>query len=100
MDKELIVSAKMYPSDCHHGYTIRRTDGFVIADVMPIDEDGIEGRAYANCFAAAPGHDKLLEQLRVEMNVVACSGEGRGVDWFERRIRRIDKQLAKARGES
>jgi len=101
MDKELIVSAKMYPSDCHHGYTIRRTDGFVIADVMPIDEDGIEGRAYANCFATAVEMREALKRVLPWFTLLDSSGmTDIQVADMDSDVETAERILAKAQGES
>jgi hypothetical protein len=37
----------------------------------------------------------LLRQIVQEMQTVVCSGEGRDVAWFERRIKRIERELSK-----
>jgi len=42
---------------------------------------------------------KMLERIANECQVVVSSGEGRGVEWFEKRVARIQKKLARARGE-
>jgi len=49
--------------------------------------------------AAAPGMYSLLERLAGEMQVADSMGGKIGQRWLERRIKRINKQLAEARGD-
>lgn len=63
-----------------------------------LDAEGAE--ANAHLIAAAPEMYAFLEQLANEFQVVSCSDSARTGEWFDKRIRRIERKLAKARGES
>lgn len=54
-------NAKLSASENHRGFTIRSDAGWVLADVIPVDEGGVEGKANARLIAAAPD---LLEAVR------------------------------------
>ena len=77
-----IVCEKLSGSENHKGYTIRTNDGWAIASVNPLDEDGVGGLANANrivnCVQACAGMAdpvKAIVALRAE-----CDG------WRERQI--------------
>ncbi len=63
------VQARLTPSENHRGYGIYSANGWRIADVMPIDEDGIQGEANAHLMKAAPELCDALEEV---------------IDWNER----------------
>jgi len=100
-----LACAGVYQSDKHNRKT--RKDEQAMADACLIaaafnaatemEELGCDGQASIETLKEM--YD-LLEQLTGEFQVVLSSGEGRGVEWFEKRIRRIEKKLAKARGET
>ena len=56
--------AKLSGSENHRGFKICGDDGWALADIQPVDEDGIEGRANANLIAAAPELYEALVKLR------------------------------------
>lgn len=76
-------------SENHHGFKICGNDGWALAEVMPVDEDGIEGKANAHLIAAAP---ELYEALETCLLYGAMTGD----DWA---IFKAETALAKARGE-
>lgn len=47
-------NAKLSASENHRGFTIRAEAGWVLADVIPVDEGGVEGKANARLIASAP----------------------------------------------
>ena len=56
------VVTRLSGSENHRGYGIwTSTQGFYLAEVIPVDTNGIEGWANANLIAAAP---ELLEALK------------------------------------
>jgi hypothetical protein len=57
--------AKLSGSENHRGYRVYGpgADGWTLAEVIPVDEDGIEGGANARLIAAAPAMRELLEQF-------------------------------------
>ena len=67
-----IYQAKLTASENHKGFTVYAKSGTVpdgtgdlwIADVSPIDEDGIEGEAVAALFAAAPTQNNTLKLIQ------------------------------------
>lgn len=58
---EWLLSAKLSGSENHKGFRLHDENGYWIADVMPRDEDGVEGKANGMLLAYAP---ELLAELR------------------------------------
>ena len=59
-----------------------------------------EKNANARLIVDAPGMYKLLESLANEMQATDSMGGDIGQAWLEKRIKRIHRRLAKARGEA
>lgn len=59
----LSAIARLTGSENHKGFDILHANGYVVAYVIPIDEDGIEGGKLARQFAAAPEMHEALEGL-------------------------------------
>ena len=83
------------PSENHRGYRIRNSQGYSIADVMPIDTDGIEGAANARLISAAP---ELLEALKLCAGVVA--GETLHKEALIQALMKSRAAIAKAEGDA
>jgi hypothetical protein len=56
-------SARLSASENHHGFRIFGPDRWSLADVQPVDSDGIEGESNARLIAAAPALLDALERL-------------------------------------
>lgn len=88
-----VTYPRLSGSENHRGYIVRGNDKFIVADVVPRDQDGIVGGANARLIAAAP---ELLEAL------TAICDELLGDDEFSaKQIARHAgrKAIAKATGE-
>lgn len=88
------VAPRLTASENHKGYRIAGGgDGFYIADVYPMDEDGAEGGANASLIAAAP---ELLAALEFCHSVIR---EGGLWDMSERMaVDKANAAIAKAKG--
>ena len=89
--ERLTYSAKLSGSENHLGYRIFNAEGWAIAEVQPLDEDGVQGEVYARQFVAAPD---LLEALLYYRN--NCTGAEPSLSVFHRML---DGAIAKATGE-
>lgn len=56
-------SAKLSGSENHRGFSVLNQSGWRLAEVQPMDPDGIEGEANARLIAAAPALLEALEAL-------------------------------------
>ena len=63
--------AKLSGSENHRGFSIVSPRQWVLATVIPIDQDGIEGAANARLMATAPN---LKFQLLAAANYIDCLG--------------------------
>lgn len=85
--------AKLSGSENHRGFKICGDDGWALADIQPVDEDGIEGRANAHLIAAAPELYEALLRL-------VYSPYREGTPSHKKLEDDGKAALAKARGES
>lgn len=93
----LAAVARLSGSENHKGFDILHADGYVVAYVIPIDEDGIAGRRLARQFAAAP---ELYEALVECVDRIDTFYGPSGTNHIDRKlITRARAVLAKARGE-
>lgn len=90
----LAAVARLSGSENHKGYDILHADGYVVAYVIPIDEDGAEGGKLARQFAAAPELLEALERLMLSRDASWTGGH----DW-EEALDEAASALAQARGE-
>ena len=72
-------------SENHRGFTVRDADGYMIAEVMPRDEDGIEGQSNARLVTAAPDLLKALKFYSDPCNFIMMDGK-----WYEYGSENID----------
>lgn len=77
-DKPWTYAARLSGSENHRGYTIRNAHGVLLAEVMPLDEDGERGEAVAKFLTcAANSHTQLLKALEyMEQNLVKSDYSG------------------------
>ncbi|WP_051595223.1 hypothetical protein [Dyella jiangningensis] len=85
-------------SENHRGYRIAsKPSNFYLAEVMPIDSDGIEGGANARLIAAAPdllsSNERLLNNFRLLL-------AGKPVRDAAETIAEAEHAIAKATGET
>ena len=59
----LRYNAKLSGSENHRGFTVSHETGFKVAEIMPIDPDGIEGGKLARLMCAAPEMLKALKLI-------------------------------------
>ena len=57
------VRTKLSASENHRGFLIIADENWCVADVVPVDEDGIQGREHANLIALAPDMLRCLRAL-------------------------------------
>ena len=88
----MTYSPKLSGSENHQGYRIFNAESFAIAEVQPLDQNGVQGEVYARKFVAV---DDLLEALH---GLMAAESRGRvmpiGKAWDAARA-----AIAKATGE-
>ena len=67
--------ARLSGSENHRGFYITDSDRRIVAEVMPIDADGVEGEKLARLIAAATQLLEALEMYELYANEVAGHGE-------------------------
>ena len=93
----LAAVARLSGTENHKGYDILHADGYAVAYVIPIDEDGIAGGELARQFAAAPD---LYEALAECVDLIDSFYGPPGSNRIDRElIARARAALEKARGE-
>jgi hypothetical protein len=90
---------KLSGSENHRGYTVVRGDGTIIANVMPIDEDGVLGKPYAHLFADAPTILAQRDEAVALLRRLRMTGATAMVDVFTKDdidafLARIDKEAS------
>ena len=65
--------ARLSGSENHRGFYITDSDRRIIAEVMPIDADGIEGEKLARLIACAPQLLEALEAIAGQITSVSIS---------------------------
>ena len=78
---------RLSASENHNSFSVRDAERHLVADVMPRDEDGVEGGANAKLIAAAPTMLKALEEI-VQRNEIQ--------HWFN--LDQARAAVAKAKG--
>lgn len=73
--EKLTYTERLSASENHRGYDIRTPDGFAVAHVQPIDEDGKQGLVYANRFVAS---EELLKALQDCLQWLTAYAAGNG----------------------
>lgn len=93
----LAAVARLSGTENHKGYDIIHADGYVVAYVIPIDEDGAAGGELARQFAAAPD---LYEALAGCVDRIDTFQGPPGSNRIDRElIARARAAIAKAKGE-
>lgn len=93
----LAVVARLSGSENHKGFDILHTDGYAVAYVIPIDEDGTAGGKLAQQFAAAPDLYEALAECVDRIDTFYGPPGSNHID--HELIIRARAVLAKARGE-
>lgn len=93
----LAIAARLSGSENHKGYDIIHKDGYVVAYVIPIDEDGAAGGELARQFAAAPDLYKALTECVDRIDTFYGPPGSNHID--RELIARALAALGKARGE-
>jgi hypothetical protein len=90
-------SAKLSGSENHKGFWITDSTGWRIAEVMPIDPDGVEGEKITRLMTAAPELLKALKDL-FDNAYPPSYMDATPHDDYEAAIRQSRAAIAKAEG--
>lgn len=97
--------AKLSGSENHRGFRVVSLD-FAIGDLIPIDGDGIQGKANATLVAAAPDMLEVLEAITVVIKdngffgqfVTHCGGQLEAAQKQAELVAKAEHAIAKAKG--